>query len=135
MKSPKSSINQLTPMSSPSTIRLKATKDIVLEKHVQDDKVVFPMLEVNATNSELKLNNTKKRCISDVIDVELLNVEDLKTKKEKTRLDVHILDVMKEKEWWDKWDWEYCEALEDEYEDDYFYCTACQQTCNCILDE
>ena len=60
MKSPKSSINQLTPMSFPSTIRLKGAKDIVLEKHVQDDKFVFAMLEVNDTNSELKPNDTKK---------------------------------------------------------------------------
>ena len=60
MKSPKSSINQLTPMSSLSTIRLKGAKDIVLEEHVEDDKVVFSMLEVNASNSELKPNDTKK---------------------------------------------------------------------------
>ena len=103
MKSPKSSINQLTPMSSLSTIRLKGAKDIVLEKHVQDDKVVFPMLEVNATNSELKPNDTKKKDVSDVIDVELLNVKDLK-KKKKNMIGCSHTRCYEGKEWLDKWD-------------------------------
>ena len=43
------------------------------------------MLEVNSTNLELKVNDTKKRDVSDIVDVEVLNLEDLKTKDKKRK--------------------------------------------------
>ena len=97
----------------------------MLQDSTNDPSTIKSALEVDATSSKLKLNDTKKGSTS---DVELLNVEDLKTNAKNTKLDVHILEVMKEKEWWDKWEWEHCVALEDEYEDDHCYCSACQRT-------
>ena len=35
-------------------------------------------------------------------------------KGKKTKTDVDILDSMREKEWWDKWEWENCESPEYE---------------------
>ncbi|PWA58313.1 replication protein A 70 kDa DNA-binding subunit D [Artemisia annua] len=97
----------------------------MLQDSTNDPSTIKSTLEVDAKGSKLKPNDTKKGSIS---DVELLNVEDLKTNAKNTKLDVHILEVMKEKDWWDKWEWDHCVALEDEYEDDHCYCSACQQT-------
>ncbi|PWA39762.1 hypothetical protein CTI12_AA569020 [Artemisia annua] len=99
-----------------------------MKEFVKDDKVDVPIFKVNSINSDLKLSDTKKREISDDVDGEVLNVEDLKTKAKKTKKDVDILDSMREKEWWDKWEWENCESREYEYEDDDCYCQVCQGT-------
>ena len=73
----------------------------MLQDSTNDPSTIRSALDVEATSSKLKLNDTKKGSIS---NVESWNVKDFKTNAKNTKLDVHILEVMKEKEWWDKWE-------------------------------
>ena len=72
----------------------------MLQDSTNDPSTIKSAFKVNATSSKLKLNDAKK---GSIFGVELLNVKDLKTNTKNKKLDVHILEVMKENEWWDKW--------------------------------
>ena len=112
--------------------KLTCSKEFVKDDKFELSNNKFSKLEVNSTKLDLKVTDTKKIDVSDIVDVEVLNVEDLKTKAKKTKTDVDMLSSMRLEKWWHKWEWENSESPEIDYASDECYCPVCLGTCKCI---
>ncbi|PWA64433.1 replication protein A 70 kDa DNA-binding subunit C [Artemisia annua] len=92
------------------------TKDIIIIEDSEDEKIYddeSPLLKniKSAPNNTLKVGATKKRNGSNVVDVEVINVEDLRTNTKKIKTTANIPHSMTEDEWLNDWESENCDII------------------------